>query len=161
VLRLTDLMDAKVKHRRKSVDLGLVLANQLELTGGPFTGFVREHRFHPTRAWRLDLAWPQIKLGVECEGVGAGGKPGRHQLTQHIHDNCEKHSALAAMGWRLIRVTGRQVRNGTAHRWIEAALIGERDGRMVAAEAFDQPWDGGASRRRAAAKRRLRRLRVT
>lgn len=30
--------------------------------------FVREHRFHPTRRWRFDFAWPDEKVALEVEG---------------------------------------------------------------------------------------------
>lgn len=31
-----------------------------------------EHRFHDSRKWRFDMAWPEHMIGVECEG--AAGK---------------------------------------------------------------------------------------
>ena len=34
----------------------------------------------------------------------------------------EKYAELAIAGWRLIRVTGKQVKNGQALQWIERAL---------------------------------------
>lgn len=111
--------------RRKPKDLAGKLAWQLELSG--ITGWVREHRFHPSRMWRIDIAFPEIKLAVECEGMGPKGQPGRHQLTQHVHSNTEKHSALAVLGWRLIRVTGRQIDSDHAIRWIAGALSGQHD----------------------------------
>lgn len=41
---------------------------------------VREHVFHPVRKWRLDLAWVDRMLFVECDGgefvTGAKGKHG-------------------------------------------------------------------------------------
>ena len=119
-IRLTDIKASRT--RRKPVDLASVLATTLALAG--VNGFVREHRFHPVRLWRLDLAWPALKLGVECEGLMRNGK-GYHQSPDGMSGDCEKHSALAAMGWRLIRVTGRQIRTGHALHWIEAAIAGE------------------------------------
>lgn len=123
-LRLTDIEASRTPRRkRQRKDLATVLAEQLTLAG--WRTFVREHHFHRKRQWRIDIAFPDVKLAVECEGVGPKGKPGRHQLTQHLHANTEKHSALAAAGWRLIRATGRQIHSGHALRWIEAALAGE------------------------------------
>lgn len=146
MLRLSEAEAERIlPRRRKWQDLAAVLGEQLAAHG--ITTFVREHRFHPVRRWRLDIAWPDLKLGVECEGVGAAGKPGRHQLTQHLHDNCEKHSALAAMGWRLIRVTGKQIRSGHALRWIDAAMTG-------ASRTFDVEWDPAAKARRSRKRRR-------
>lgn len=136
------------RKKRPPVDLAETLHRQLLLAG--ITGFQREYQFHPTRRWRLDLAATDIRLGVECEGVGARGKPGRHQLTQHLHANTEKHSALAAMGWRLVRVTGRQIQTGHALAWVQAALAERPE---VAALAFAAPGKWGAARKRRRAAR--------
>jgi hypothetical protein len=35
-----------------------------------------EYRFHATRKWRLDYAWPVIGLAVEIEGIFYRPKPG-------------------------------------------------------------------------------------
>mgnify|MGYP006149714629 CR=1 FL=1 len=42
------------------------LAIMLKLAG--IAEPVKEHKFHPKRKWRLDLAWPEEKLAVEIEG---------------------------------------------------------------------------------------------
>ena len=152
MLTLEDLQDARPKRRRR-VDLGVKLASQLELMG--INGFQREFHFNPDREWRLDLAWPHLMLGVECEGFGARGKAGRHQLSQHMHDNCEKHSALAVAGWSLIRVTGHQVRNGKAAQWVQTAITVRQGGTIEG--VFAVPWDGGKARARLNARRRWRR----
>lgn len=59
-----------------------------------------EYRFHPSRRWRLDIAFPSQKVGVEIDGFGYGhqSKPGR------IADN-EKQNALVLSGWRVLRFT--------------------------------------------------------
>lgn len=144
-IRLTDIEASRI-IRRKPVDLASKLARHLELA--QIAGWVREHHFHPRRKWRLDIAWPDRKLGVECEGMGPKGQPGRHQLTQHVHSNTEKHSALAVLGWRLIRVTARQIDSGHALRWIAAALADTPDHPGL----FDQPGTWAPQRKR----RRLR-----
>ena len=83
---------------------------------------VREFKFHPDRKWRLDLAWPESKLAVEVEGFSAGGSAGRHQRPAGFDKDCEKYAELAIAGWRLIRVTTKQVKDGRALQWIERAL---------------------------------------
>lgn len=129
-----------VTRKRKPVDLAGTLASQLNLVGQ--RNYVRELQFHPTRKWRIDIAFPDHNLAVECEGMGAKGQPGRHQLTQHVHANTEKHSAIAVHGWYLIRVTGRQIKSGHALRWIEAFLA-DKPG-----TTFDTPGEWTTSRRR-------------
>ena len=63
---------------------------------------VYEHRFHPTRMWRLDIAWPDRLIAVEVEGgVWSGGRHGRGS---GIVKDMEKANALTMAGWRLLRV---------------------------------------------------------
>lgn len=82
--------------------------------------FVREYRFHPSRMWRLDLARPEAKLAVEIDGGVFSG--GRHTRGVGYEADCVKAAELAILGWRLIRVTTRHVKNGAALQWIERAL---------------------------------------
>lgn len=82
----------------------------------------REFKFHPTRKWRLDVAFPAKLLGVEVEGFAMGGEAGRHQRIKGFTSDCEKYAELAIAGWRLIRCTTSQVKSGLALRWIERAL---------------------------------------
>ena len=82
---------------------------------------VREHRFHPDRAWRFDICWPPIKIAVEVEGV-TWGSGGRHQRPEGMAKDAEKYNAAVLEGWMLLRFTQRQVRSGYAIRTIEAAF---------------------------------------
>jgi hypothetical protein len=93
-----------------------------QLTAVGSKGWEREYVFHPTRKWRLDVAFPAEQLGVEVEGFAAGGKAGRHQRVGGFNADCEKYAELAILGWRLIRCTTRQVKSGEALQWIERAL---------------------------------------
>lgn len=56
-----------------------------------------EHRFHPTRRWRFDFAWPACKVAVELEGRG------RHQTVAGVRADCEKYNTAALMGWTVLR----------------------------------------------------------
>lgn len=62
-----------------------------------------EHRFHPTRKWRLDYAWPSHKVALEVEG--GIWTQGRHTRGAGALGDMEKYNALAAAGWRLLRRT--------------------------------------------------------
>lgn len=75
---------------------------------------VREYRFHETRKWRIDLAFPDMKppLAVEVDGAV-------HRIKARFHSDIEKHQALFFAGWRLLRVSTKQVRIGEAVRLIE------------------------------------------
>lgn len=71
-----------------------------------------EHRFHPTRRWRFDWAWPAYKIAVEIEGgVFAGG---RHSRGAGYRNDLEKYNSAHLMGWRVFRYLPEQVRDGQA-----------------------------------------------
>ena len=81
---------------------------------------VLEHRFHPTRRWRFDVAWLDHKLAVEVDG--GGFVQGRHSRGTGIEKDAEKFAEAMLLGWRVIRTTPRQVKSGQAVQWIERAL---------------------------------------
>jgi hypothetical protein len=62
---------------------------------------VSEYRFHPTRKWRLDYAFPEFKLAVEIEG--GIWTQGRHTRGSGFAGDMEKYNALAEAGWLLLR----------------------------------------------------------
>lgn len=66
-----------------------------------------EYRFHPTRKWRFDFAWPDLKLALEVEGGTWAG--GRHTRGAGYERDCEKYSHAAALGWKVMRFTSGQI----------------------------------------------------
>lgn len=66
---------------------------------------VREHRFHPTRRWRFDFAWPDAKVAVEMEGGAFTG--GRHNRG---NADIEKYNAAVLLGWRVLRYTVKEIK---------------------------------------------------
>lgn len=89
--------------------------------------FEREVTFAPPRKWRADFRIGGDLL-VEVDGVTHFGKNangtmrlGRHQTHKGVSADCEKTSAAAILGYRVIRVTQQQVRDGVALQWIEQA----------------------------------------
>lgn len=78
-----------------------------------------EHRFHPTRKWRFDWAWPEQRVALEVEGgIYGKGEPcskcGQREVAGHrsIKDmkrDLEKYSEAAAHGWRIVRITPEQL----------------------------------------------------
>lgn len=81
---------------------------------------VFEHRFHATRKWRLDLAWPERQVAGEIEG-GAYTR-GRHTRGAGFVADMAKYNALAAAGWRLVRGTPRKVKDGSFFRALQEVL---------------------------------------
>lgn len=64
---------------------------------------VTEHRFHPKRLWRFDIAFPDLKIAVEVEG-GVWSN-GRHTRGSGFINDMEKYNAATSMGWYLLRTT--------------------------------------------------------
>lgn len=97
-----------------------LLAVQLEQAGIPF---LREFRFHDERRWRADFFIVGERMRdsflVEVEG---GSFTGGHRRGRAYELDCEKASAAAILGYRVIRATPLQVENGSALSWIRAAL---------------------------------------
>ena len=71
---------------------------------------VREYRFHDTRRWRFDFAWPDIKLAVEIDGRG------RHQTVVGCRSDCEKANEAIRLGWRVLRFPATDKK--MAHDWV-------------------------------------------
>ena len=79
-----------------------------------------EHRFHPVRRWRFDFCWPHQHLALEVEGGTWTG--GRHTTGSGFASDCIKYNVALIMGWKVLRVTGSQVKSGAALSWLEQAL---------------------------------------
>lgn len=89
---------------------------------------VAEFRFHPTRKWQFDLAWPDLKVAIEQEGIvypkeaGDHRLGGRHVSVKGFRDDLEKYGEAFKLGWRVLRALPEQVENGQAMVWAESAL---------------------------------------
>ena len=120
------------KPRADAADIFLT---QLRVAG--IVGAVREYRFaaehvgrHPgvkerlkragLQDWRLDLSWPSIK--VACEVDGGVYVMGGHNRGAHMESDRAKLSSAVAMGWAVLTVTPRHVKQGRALQWVEAVL---------------------------------------
>lgn len=82
-----------------------------------------EVRFHPTRRWRADYLWREPKLIVEVDG--GVFVAGRHSRGAGVEQDVEKFAEAMLLGYRVLRVTTRHVRDGRAIRWIEQLLTGQ------------------------------------
>ena len=79
-----------------------------------------EFQFHPKRRWRFDFSFPEHRLAVEVEGATFAN--GRHSRGTGFAEDCVKYAHAAILGWRVIRCTTDQVRQGLAVEWIRLAL---------------------------------------
>jgi len=81
----------------------------------------REYRFHETRKWRFDFAWPRVKLAVECDGGLFSG--GRHTRGAGYAKDTEKFNTAVLLGWRVLHFTKQQIASGNALKTIWEALL--------------------------------------
>jgi hypothetical protein len=83
----------------------------------------RDYRFHPTRKWAFDFAWPRVRrddgvvitydaIAVEVEG--GTFVAGRHSRGRGYEEDCEKYAEALILGWRVLRVTTDMVSDGRA-----------------------------------------------
>lgn len=81
---------------------------------------VREYVFAKPRRFRMDFAWPELKVAVEIDGgVWSGG---RHTRGAGFLRDCEKLNLAALGGWAVLRFSGELVRSGDAARMTTLAL---------------------------------------
>lgn len=81
---------------------------------------VREHRFHPTRLWRFDFAWPEHRVALEIEGgIWTGGG---HTRGRGYREDMEKYNEAALHGWLVLRFTPKQIKFGDAVALLDRAL---------------------------------------
>ncbi len=80
---------------------------------------IREPKLVPGRKFQTDIFVPP-HLVVECDGGTWSG--GRHVRGQGVEDDCEKQNLLVTHGYRPLRVTGKQIKDGRALKWIELAI---------------------------------------
>lgn len=85
----------------------------------------REFAFAKPRRWRFDFAWPSKKVALETEGGEWSG--GRHTRGEGFTNDCIKYSEAAIRGWKVIRVTGKMIKEGLAIELLKRALknVGE------------------------------------
>ena len=97
-------------------DLAVILA-ACESRGFPG---VPEFRFHPTRKWRFDLAFPAQKVGFERHGGTWHG--GHHTRGAGFRDDRLKMNAAQIAGWLVIEATADMIEKGTALSQLLEAL---------------------------------------
>jgi len=112
----TPANEAYGRLTRKQIDVTSMLLEQLVEAGLPTPEL--EYRFHPVRKWRMDLAWPAHKVALEIEG-GIWLRTRRGHGKGHAHpvrflQDCEKYNEAVIMGWNLIRVTPKMIKDGKA-----------------------------------------------
>jgi len=80
-----------------------------------------EYRFHATRKWRLDWAWPDRQIALEVEG--GIWIQGRHSRGAGMTKDMEKYNTATAAGWRILKATPTQVASGDILPTLLAAFL--------------------------------------
>jgi len=75
---------------------------------------IKEYRFHPRRRWRFDYAWPEYMVAIEIEG--GAWTYGRHNRAKGFINDMEKYNEAVLLGWRVLRYTPKQIREG---KWVD------------------------------------------
>jgi len=83
---------------------------------------VREYEFHPKRKWRFDYALPRERIALEVEG--GVWQYGRHNRAAGFLGDMDKYNAAAVLGWRVIRITPKNLRTSATINMLRAAING-------------------------------------
>ena len=119
---------ATLKEVQEDYKHSLVRALLFSLKAARLPKPVTEHLFHPKRKWKLDLAYPEERVGIEVEG-GTGENrdaPSRHLSPDGYREDCVKYFEAALLGWLVIRLPPSMLRDGTAVEMIGRALGARR-----------------------------------
>lgn len=67
------------------------------------------------RDFRLDFAWPHVKVGVEIQGMA-------HRIKAKFNADIEKRALAMLAGWRVLELNGDSVRQETGIAWLTVLL---------------------------------------
>lgn len=59
------------------------------------------------KGWRFDLCWPELRIAIEVDGAV-------HRIKERFKADLPKYQAAFGLGYRVLRVSPEQVRNGEA-----------------------------------------------
>ena len=109
--------------KRKRSSLEKSAAEKLKAEG--IRNYQEEYQFHETRRWRFDFAWPEQMVALEIEGGVWRGAKGGHTSGVGFTKDCEKYNTATVMGWKVLRVVGAQIRDGSMVDWVKGILSEE------------------------------------
>jgi hypothetical protein len=82
--------------------------------------FTTQLKFHPTRKWRFDFAFPIMMKAVEIQGgVWSGGG---HVTGSGYTKDCEKLNEAQILGWDVLYITSSMVRDGSGIDYLKRLL---------------------------------------
>ncbi len=85
---------------------------------------LREHRFHKSRKWRFDFAWPDefCGSGVALEVDGGVFVRGRHSRGAGIIKDQEKLNEAEVAGWVVLRCVPSDIKSGKVFELLSRVL---------------------------------------
>jgi very-short-patch-repair endonuclease len=96
-------------------------AEQLDNAG---LKYEQQFRFHPTRRWRFDFAWPKEMVAVEVQGGTWSG--GRHVRGAGFELDRHKINSASILGWMVLEVTSTMIVDEVALEYLNMALLARR-----------------------------------
>lgn len=78
----------------------------------------KEVLFHPTRKWRLDYAWPALKIGLEIHGGNHSN--GRHVRGAGFAEDRAKMNEAQLCGWLILECTPDNI--PSMREWLDRAF---------------------------------------
>ena len=106
-----------------SYDCADILYAQIKMLKLPLP--IREFKFYEQygRKWRADIAWPELKILVECDG--GNWKNGRHVRPKGFEKDCIKINHATMAGYQVYRFTKDMILRAEAINFIEK-ILGEQ-----------------------------------
>jgi very-short-patch-repair endonuclease len=124
---LTPVAKQLAKEQAKAKREYLEMTFQMQLIAGKVKRiWKREYTFHPTRKWRFDFAFEDIKLAIEINGATKYGKS-RHSYGDGIQNDFDKTNAAQAMGWTVFSFTTDMVISGQAILFVQDFINAKGD----------------------------------
>jgi very-short-patch-repair endonuclease len=111
------LKKAQAKAKREALEAAMALQLRAEHIAS-----IQQYHFWPGRNWRFDFALVLHRIAIEVQG--GTWSNGAHSRGSGIERDTEKAAHAAIAGWRLIPVTGGQIKSGKAIEWIKKAVAG-------------------------------------
>jgi len=93
-------------NRHKGSKAKAEIEMMLKLFGKPY---VAEYSFHPERKWRFDFAIPEMKIGIEYNGIMSAKS--RHTTITGYSKDMEKINAAQKLGWVVLQYTPLNYKN--------------------------------------------------
>ena len=99
---------------------------------------IREYHFdqqeHEGRRWAFDLAWPELRFAIEVDGMA-------HRIKGRFRGDIERQQAAFLAGWRVFRVSPRDVETGRGLELSQWAIGLVRSAQAATADdVLPLPW---------------------